>query len=192
MVKDSGMQQSINIIGAGLAGCEAAYYLAELGFQVILYEMRPKLMTPAHKTDQCAELVCSNSFKSKSPYSAPGMLKAELSKLGSLTLRAAGSSVIEAGEALAVDRKIFAETVTRAISSHPNIVKINQEVTSAPEKGITIIASGPLTSDGLTNWLLKKTGSENLYFYDAIAPVIDASTIDLSKAFVANRYGKGG
>jgi len=181
----------VHIVGAGLAGSEAAYYLAERGIQVVLHEMRPAQMTPAHKTGQCAELVCSNSLKSRSPVSAPGMLKAEMSRVGSLILRAAGSSEVPAGEALGVDRDIFADTVTRALKSHSNVTIIPGEVSKPIDDGITLFATGPLTSDALGQWLAKATDSDDLYFYDAIAPIIDAQTIDMENAFLANRYDKG-
>ena len=184
-------QMRVHIVGGGLAGSEAAYFLAERGFQVVIHEMRPTLMTPAHKTDQCAELVCSNSFKSKASNSAPGMLKAEMSKAGSLILRSAGTAAVPGGEALAVDRDLFSETVTRALRSHSNISVVNEEVTSPVPNAITVFATGPLTSDKLGQWIAKATGTDDLYFYDAIAPIVDASTIDLNRAFLANRYGKG-
>ena len=142
----------VHIIGAGLAGSEAAYFLAERGIRVILHEMRPKVQTPAHHTDHCAELVCSNSLKSRSPVSAPGMMKAEMRMVGSLILQAAEQSQVPAGEALGVDRDVFAAYVTQKIKSHPMIEFVEGEVT-APFEGpnqITIIATGPLTSDGLT------------------------------------------
>jgi methylenetetrahydrofolate--tRNA-(uracil-5-)-methyltransferase len=183
---------SIHIVGAGLAGSEAAYFLAENGFSVILHEMRPTVMTEAHQTDRYAELVCSNTFKSKSAQSAPGMLKAEMSQMQSLILRSAGTSAVPGGEALSVDRDIFAETVTRALRSHSNITIVNDEVTAPFPNSITLFATGPLTSDGLSHWLAKATGADDLYFYDAIAPIVDASSIDLDHAFLANRYDKGG
>jgi len=181
----------IHIVGGGLAGSEAAYFLAERGFEVSLHEMRPTLMTEAHKTNQCAELVCSNSFKSKSPTSAPGMLKNEMLKMGSLVLKSAGVAEVPGGEALAVDRKIFSEAVTKALHSHPKIKFVPGEVTESFTDGITLFATGPLTSDSLGLWIARATGEEDLYFYDAIAPIIDTSTIDMTKAFIANRYDKG-
>jgi methylenetetrahydrofolate--tRNA-(uracil-5-)-methyltransferase len=181
----------VHVIGAGLAGSEAAYYLAQNGFQVTLHEMRPKTLTPAHKTGQCAELVCSNSFKSKSSTSAPGMLKAEMMELGSLILNTATQATVPGGEALAVNRDIFSELITQAIRSHSNIQFSEDEATGPFPDGITLIATGPLTSDGLTSWLEKATGTRDLYFYDAIAPIVDASTIDRDHCFLANRYDKG-
>ncbi len=184
-------KERVHIVGSGLAGSEAAYFLAERGAEVILHEMRPLKMTEAHKSEKCAELVCSNSFKSKSPVSAPGMLKAEMAALGSLILRAAGGASVPGGEALAVDREIFSDTVTRALSSHSNITRVAGEVSEPFPDGITLFSTGPLTSDSLSEWLAKATGGDDLYFYDAIAPIIDASSIDMSRAFIANRYGKG-
>lgn len=185
------MQSPVHIVGAGLAGSEAAYYLAERGIQVVLHEMRPERMTAAHQTGRCAELVCSNSFKSKSPQSAPGMLKAEMSHVGSLILRAAGGASVPGGEALAVDRDVFSETVTRALSSHPSITLIAGEVSAPIDGAITLFSTGPLTSDSLSKWIIDATDSDDLYFYDAIAPIVDTQSIDMSKAFLANRYDKG-
>lgn len=187
--------KQVHIIGAGLAGSEAAHYLAERGAQVVLHEMRPHRLTPAHKTGGCAELVCSNSFKSRSPHSAPGMLKAEMSLMNSLILRCASQAEVPAGEALGVDRDAFSEIVTHALSSHPNITRVDGEVTQPEPGAITLIATGPLTSDSLSKWLAEATSQgeahRELYFYDAIAPIIDASTIDRESAFLANRYEKG-
>jgi methylenetetrahydrofolate--tRNA-(uracil-5-)-methyltransferase len=185
------MQTRVHIVGSGLAGSEAAYFLAENGIQVILHEMRPLIMTPAHETGLCAELVCSNSLKSKAPNSATGMLKAELTKAGSIIMRAANVCAVPAGEALAVDRTLFSQYITDALTNHPNIKRVTEEVTAPFENEITLLASGPLTSDKLVAWLVKTTGSQGLYFYDAIAPVVDASTIDKEKSFLANRYDKG-
>jgi methylenetetrahydrofolate--tRNA-(uracil-5-)-methyltransferase len=185
------MSSRVHVVGSGLAGSEAAYFLAERGVEVVLHEMRPEQMTPAHKTEKCAELVCSNSFKSQAPHSAPGMLKAEMARMGSLNLRAAGVSAVPGGEALAVDREVFSDFITSALSAHPKITRVPGEVREPFADGITLFATGPLTSDALGQWLARATGSDDLYFYDAIAPIIDASTIDLSRAFIANRYGKG-
>lgn len=184
-------QKRVHIVGSGLAGSEAAYFLAEKGIQVLLHEMRPEVLTPAHKTGQCAELVCSNSLKSKSPHTGPGMLKTEMNRVGSLILRAASAASVPGGEALAVDRELFSEHVTQALRSRPNITFIPGEVEAPLDGEITLLATGPLTSDKLSAWLARATGAEDLYFYDAIAPIIDATTVDMDRAFLANRYGKG-
>ncbi len=185
---------TIHIIGAGLAGSEAAYFLAERGFDVVLHEMRPIKKTEAHHTGQFAELVCSNSLKSKSPVSAPGIMKAEMRAIGSLILDSAETAQVPAGDALAVDRDVFALAVTEKLKNHPKIRIEHGEVT-APFEGeneITLIASGPLTSEALAGWIQSATGADDCYFYDAIAPIIEASTIDMENAFIANRYDKGG
>ena len=181
----------VHVVGGGLAGSEASYFLAERGYAVILYEMRPKINTEAHQTGQFAELVCSNSLKSTDPQSAPGMMKAEMNLLGSLILRSAAQATVPAGEALGVDRDRFAELVTQKLRSHPNIKIVSEDVTEPPRDGITLICTGPLTSPSLTQWIEKTSGSKDLYFYDAIAPILDASTIDMKNAFLANRYDKG-
>lgn len=181
----------IQIIGAGLAGCEAAWQVAEAGLPVTLYEMRPVRSTPAHKTDAMAELVCSNSLKSETENTAPWLLKEELRRLGSLLIsRAAMEARVPGGQALTVDRNVFADAVTKAIESHPRITVKREEITSIPEEGIVIVATGPLTSGALANAIAAKTGADRLYFYDAISPIVDADTIDMSIAFRASRYGK--
>lgn len=193
-MQNSRILPHIHIIGSGLAGSEAAYFLAERGLKVTIHEMRPIKQTPAHHTDQCAELVCSNSLKSKNPISAPGMMKAEMRMVGSLILDVAEITQVPAGESLSVDRDKFATLITEKLRSHPNISFINEEVEKPfeGENEITLIATGPLTSDKLAGWLGKATGDDDLYFYDAIAPIIDATTIDMEAAFIANRYDKGG
>lgn len=185
------MLDAIKIIGAGLAGSEAAWQIAERGVRVLLYEMRPSKMTPAHKTAKFAELVCSNSFKSDQPGSAPHLLKQELRRLGSLVLSAADACRVPAGAALAVDRELFAQRITEALRAHPLIEVIEEEVTAIPDDAITIIATGPLTSDALSRAIAEFAGQEHLYFYDAISPVVDGETIDFGKVFRASRYGKG-
>lgn len=181
----------IQIIGAGLAGCEAAWQVAEAGLPVTLYEMRPVRSTPAHKTDAMAELVCSNSLKSETENTAPWLLKEELRRLGSLLIsRAAMEARVPGGQALTVDRNVFADAVTKAIESHPRITVKREEITSIPEEGIVIVATGPLTSGALASAIAAKTGADRLYFYDAISPIVDADTIDMSIAFRASRYGK--
>ncbi len=181
----------VHVVGSGLAGSEAAYFLAEQGISVVLHEMRPSQMTSAHQTALCAELVCSNSFKSKTPHSAPGMLKTEMSHLQSLILRAAGVTSIPGGEALVVDRQRFSETITRAIRSHSDIQLIQEEVTAPIPGAITLFTTGPLTSPALSTWITKTTTESDLYFYDAIAPIVEATSIDQTQTFLANRYGKG-
>ena len=182
----------ITIIGAGLAGSEAAYQLAKRGLHVLLYEMRPNLLTPAHKTGHLAEIVCSNSLGSEnkdSRVSAAGILKEELSLLDSLILSCAYASRVPAGGALAVDREKFSALVTQRIASHPNITLIREEYTQIPDSP-AIIASGPLTSDSLAENLRAFAG-ERIYFYDAVAPVVMKDSIDMSKVFVSGRYGRG-
>ncbi len=181
----------VHIVGSGLAGSEAAHFLASRGVPVVLHEMRPTRLTEAHKTGQCAELVCSNSLKSKNPASAPGMLKAEMRHVGSLILQAAEKASVPGGEALAVDREIFADDITRVLSNHPLIERVAGEVEAPAPGEITLLATGPLTSEKLCSWIAKATGADDLYFYDAIAPIVDASSIDMGRAFLANRYDKG-
>lgn len=176
------------IIGGGLAGSECALQLAHTGINVKLFEMRPKVMTPAHKTRFLGELVCSNSLKSTHPLKAQGLLKEELKILGSFLLNLAYKARVEAGNALAVDRNIFAKMITEAIETNPRIQVIREELKDIP-KGICVIASGPLTSPSLAESLKKITGEENLYFYDAISPIIYADTIDITKMFKGGRGG---
>ncbi len=182
---------TVHIVGGGLAGSEAAYFLAERGISVKIHEMRPVATTEAHKTGLCAELVCSNSFKSKSPQSAPGILKSEMTRLRSLVLRTAEKHSVPGGEALAVDRDLFAEAITQTLKAHPQIEILHEEVRRPFDSEITLIATGPLTSDSLSQWIAQATRLDDLYFYDAIAPIIDAASIDMTSAFLANRYGKG-
>jgi methylenetetrahydrofolate--tRNA-(uracil-5-)-methyltransferase len=184
------MTQRITVIGGGLAGSEAAWQLAERNFQVDLYEMRPQRTTGAHATDRLSELVCSNSFGSKLPDRASGLLKTELDMLRSFLLAAAERAAVPAGGALAVDRDAFSQAVTDAIGTHPNIRLIREEMTVIPAAP-TIIASGPLTSPALTAQIAALTGQEHLYFYDALAPIVSADSIDMSIAFRASRYGRG-
>jgi len=184
------LRAPIHIIGGGLAGCEAAWQIGEAGLDAILYEMRPQRPTAAHKTDALAELVCSNSLKSESEFTASWLLKTELRRLNSLLLRAAAAARVPGGQALTVDRDVFAAEVTRAIEGHPRIQVRREELTVIPDDGIVIIATGPLTSDALAAEIARLTGQERLYFYDAISPVVEAESIDLSIAFRASRYGK--
>ena len=183
--------EPIIVIGGGLAGAEAAWQIAQRGVPVILYEMRPVKMTPAHQTDKFAELICSNSLGSDLPDRAPGLLKEELRKLGSLILACADATRVPAGGALAVGREAFAEEVTRRILSHPLIEVRRAEVTEIPRQGIVVIATGPLTSEPLAEEIRKLTGGEHLYFYDAMAPIVTLESIDMTKAFRASRYGQG-
>ncbi|MEJ5172529.1 MAG: FADH(2)-oxidizing methylenetetrahydrofolate--tRNA-(uracil(54)-C(5))-methyltransferase TrmFO [Hydrogenothermaceae bacterium] len=179
------------IIGGGLAGTEAAYKIANAGFKVKLYEMRPKRSTPAHRTPYLAEIVCSNSFGSESPTSASGLLKQEMDVLDSIILKVAKEFKVPAGQAFAVDREKFSKKITEIIENHPNIEVVREEISEIPRDSLVVIASGPLTSEKLSLEIQKLTGSEYLYFYDAISPVVDASTVDYSKGFWADRYGKG-
>ena len=180
------------VIGGGLAGVEAAWQAARLGSKVRLYEMRPVKQTPAHRTDRLAEIVCSNSLKSDEPGTASYLLKEELRRAGSLVLEVAAATRVPAGAALAVDRHTFSELITKRIEEAPNIELIRDEVTTVPESDVAVIATGPLTSEALTFEVMKLTGSDQLYFYDAIAPIISADSIDTSIAFRAARYDKGG
>src|SRR5437899_3795743 len=182
----------VTVVGGGLAGVEAAWQAARAGAHVRLYEMRPVKATPAHRTDKLAEIVCSNSLKSDEPGTASYLLKEELRRAGSLVMEAAKVTRVPAGAALAVDRQQFADYITERIAAHPNIEIVREEVTTIPEDAITVIATGPLTSDALTKEIMRLTGDEQLYFYDAIAPIVSADSVDQSIAFRAARYGKGG
>lgn len=186
------MRRELIIIGGGLAGSEAAYQVAERGIFVSLYEMRPDKLTPAHRTGLLAELVCSNSLRSDEIHNAVGLLKKEMRGLGSLIMDVADRTRVPAGSALAVDREAFAGEITRQVTTHPNIKVIRKEMKGIPEETPTIIATGPLTSEAMTDALKKITQSEYLYFYDAISPIIDAETIDYDIAFRASRYAAGG
>ena len=181
----------VNIIGAGLAGCEAAWQLAKAGIKVKLYEMRPKRMTPAHHTGGFAELVCSNSFRSNSLENAVGLLKEEMRILDSLVMKCADENAVPAGSALAVDRVRFSEDITKIIESNPYIQIVNEEVTKIPEEEYVIIATGPLTSEGLSQSIKEYLGKDYLYFYDAASPILTYDSIDMDTAFKASRYGKG-
>jgi methylenetetrahydrofolate--tRNA-(uracil-5-)-methyltransferase len=181
---------AIHVIGAGLAGSEAAWQIARAGFPVRLYEMRPEKTTPAHKTAGFGELVCSNSLKSESENTAPWLLKHELRQLGSLVLQCADGARVPGGQALTVDRDLFSAEITRRVSEDSLIEIVPGEVSRIPAEGIVIVATGPLTSDALAEDIARVTGSERLYFYDAISPIVDADTIDMSIAFRASRYGK--
>jgi len=184
------VSKRIHILGGGLAGCEAAWQVARAGLDATLYEMRPVRLTAAHKTGRLAELVCSNSLKSEQENSASWLLKQELRRLGSLLIRLADECRVPAGHALTVDRDVFSGLVTEAVEQEPRIEIRREEVTALPEEGIVVIATGPLTSDALANEIARLTGSERLFFFDSISPIVDAETIDYSVAFRASRYGK--
>ena len=181
----------VKVIGGGLAGAEAALQIADNNINVELYEMRPKKQTGAHETGMLGELVCSNSLGSNDLSVASGLLKEELRLMGSFLLKFADESRVPAGNALAVDRTIFAEKITNAVNSNPLINVINEEVTEIPTDEPVIIASGPLTSEALTKDIIKFTGAENLHFFDAVAPIIEKDSINFDIAFLASRYGKG-
>jgi methylenetetrahydrofolate--tRNA-(uracil-5-)-methyltransferase len=180
----------IHVIGGGLAGSEAAWQIARRGLRPVLFEMRPKRRTPAHQTERLAELVCSNSLKSEQHGTAPWLLKEELRRLDSLLIGAAQKARVPGGHALTVDREVFSEEVTRAIAADPRIEVRREEVTSIDPDAITIIATGPLTSDALASEIAKLTGTGRLFFYDAISPIVEADSVDMSVAFRASRYGK--
>lgn len=184
------MVKTVNVIGAGLAGSEAAWQLAEAGVPVNLYEMRPVKSTPAHHTADFAELVCSNSLRGNNLANAVGVLKEEMRRLNSLVIASADETAVPAGGALAVDRNIFSARITEKLKAHPMVKVISEEITKIPE-GITIIATGPLTSEALAEQIADYNGSHGFYFYDAAAPIIDSSTIDREKVYLKSRYDKG-
>ena len=184
------MKDYINVIGGGLAGCEAAYQIAKRGIKVKLYEMKPIKFSPAHSNQDLAEVVCSNSFKSNLLTNACGLLKEELRILDSLLIKCADETAVPAGQALAVDREKFSALVTKNIEENPNIEIINEEVEDIEEDVITIIATGPLTSEKFTNQILELTGEEELYFYDAAAPIISKESINFDIAFYGDRYSQ--
>jgi len=184
--------EPIAVIGAGLAGCEAAWQIAKRGGKVILYEMKPEVHSPAHRSPFFAELVCSNSFKSESIENAPGVLKEEMALLGSFILEVAKETRVPAGDSLAVDREVFSKEITQTLESLRNVEVIRREVSSIPQDGTTIIATGPLTSGSLSREIQKVTGSRHLFFYDAISPIVAADSINYQYAFKSSRYGKGG
>ncbi|ODG91175.1 MULTISPECIES: FADH(2)-oxidizing methylenetetrahydrofolate--tRNA-(uracil(54)-C(5))-methyltransferase TrmFO [Bacillaceae] len=183
-------EQFINVIGAGLAGSEAAYQIAKRGIKVHLYEMRPVKQTPAHHTDKFAELVCSNSLRANTLTNAVGVLKEEMRRLDSVIIRSADECAVPAGGALAVDRHEFASRVTEYVKNHPNVTVHNEEMTKIPE-GPTVIATGPLTSPELSQQLKELTGEDYFYFYDAAAPIVEKESIDLNKVYLKSRYDKG-
>ena len=185
--------KKVLIVGAGLAGSEAAWQAASYGAEVTLYEMRPVKSTPAHKTAGFAELVCSNSLRGAGLENAVGVLKEEMRRLGSIIIEAADATKVPAGGALAVDRHGFSDYITEKVSSHPNITVIHEELTAIPEAedAVTVIASGPLTEGPLAAAIAARTGDDSLYFYDAAAPIVSLESVDMSKAYRASRYGKG-
>ena len=181
---------TIRVIGGGLAGCEAAWQIAQRGADVLLVEMKPRKKTPAHHTDMLAELVCSNSLKASAVNSAAGLLKEEMRRMGSLLMQCADECRVPAGGALAVDRTLFSDAVTEKIKNHPHITVVSEEVTELPGDGINVIATGPLTSDSLAESIKERFGG-GLSFFDAAAPIVTADSIDMDNAFYASRYGKG-
>ena len=183
--------KEINVIGAGLAGCEAAWQAANSGAKVTLYEMKPEKKTPAHKTDGFAELVCSNSLRAEGLKNAIGLLKEEMRLLGSLIMECADKTRVPAGGALAVDREAFSSLVTEKIRSHPNITVVSEEIDTLLFDRPTVVATGPLTSDLLAEKIKEFFGMDSLYFFDAAAPIVTAESVDMKKAFFASRYGKG-
>lgn len=185
------MKEKINVFGAGLAGAEAAWQAARLGVKVDLYEMKPQKFSPAHHSEGFAELVCSNSLRSNQLSNAVGLLKTELSELGSLVMESALKNAVPAGSALAVDRHTFSEYITKSIEEDSLITIHREEVTSIPDDEITVVATGPLTSDDFSDYLTAYLGKDSLHFFDAAAPIVDASTIDMDRAYLASRYGKG-
>ena len=187
-----GKMAEITVIGGGLAGSEAAWQAAERGARVVLYEMRPHVLTPAHRTGDLAELVCSNSLGSNLPDRAPGLLKEELRYLRSLIVSCADATAVPAGGALAVGREAFAKAVTARVEEHPFISVRREEVKHIPGEGIVVIATGPLTSPSLAQEIANLAGQDHLYFYDAMAPIVTLESIDMARAFRASRYGRGG
>ncbi|AEJ43254.1 methylenetetrahydrofolate--tRNA-(uracil(54)-C(5))-methyltransferase (FADH(2)-oxidizing) TrmFO [Alicyclobacillus acidocaldarius] len=181
----------VTVIGAGLAGSEAAWQAANRGAKVTLYEMRPVQMTPAHHTDRFAELVCTNSLRSNSITNAVGLLKEEMRRLDSVIMRAADAHAVPAGNALAVDRDSFSQRVTELVSQHPNITVVREEVTEIPKDGVVVVATGPLTSPALSEDIRRLVGHGELYFYDAAAPIVTKESIDMSKVFFQSRYDQG-
>ena len=185
------MADYISVLGAGLAGCEAAYAAAERGVHVKLYEMKPQKYTPAHHAPTFGELVCSNSLRSDAPSNAIGLLKSEMREMGSLIMQAADATRVPAGSALAVDRVLFSEYITERVRNHPNIEVIECECDRLPDDGVTVIATGPLTSAPMANYIRDDLGCAGLHFFDAAAPIVDADSINMDVAFFASRYDKG-
>ena len=184
--------EPIVVIGAGLAGCEAVWQISKRGGKVILYEMKPEVYSPAHHFPFFAEIVCSNSFKSESIENAPGILKEEMGKLDSLILKVAKETRVPAGDSLAVDRQAFSKGITEILEGLENVQIVRKEVSTIPQDGIAIVATGPLTSEALSKEIQMMTGDHHLFFYDAISPIVTADSINFSRTFKASRYGKGG
>ncbi|MGO3733409.1 MAG: FADH(2)-oxidizing methylenetetrahydrofolate--tRNA-(uracil(54)-C(5))-methyltransferase TrmFO [Vagococcus sp.] len=184
-------ESNVTVIGAGLAGSEAAWQAAELGVKVDLYEMRSIKKTPAHHTDKFAELVCTNSLRANNVTNAAGLLKEEMRQFNSIIMESADKHQVPAGGALAVDREAFSQYITEKVSTHPNITVHHEEITSIPNDGITVVATGPLTSEDLAESIKEFTESDGLYFYDAAAPIIDKSSINMEKVYLKSRYDKG-
>ena len=182
----------ITVIGAGLAGCEAAWRAANMGVAVTLYEMKPTKFSPAHANPGLAELVCSNSLRAESTENASGILKREMETLDSIIIAAAHQTRVPAGSALAVDRERFSSAITERLSAHPAVTVVRQEITSLPDDTPTVAATGPLTSDALAEAIIRVTGKDNLFFYDAISPIVTAESINMEIAFMGSRYDKGG
>ena len=182
--------KKVNVIGAGLAGSEACYFLLKRGYEVHLYEKRPKVMTPAHSTGLFGEIVCSNSLKSNALDNACGLLKEEMRHMDSLTMKVASETAVPSGNALSVDREAFAEKITAILKQFPNLV-VHEEDVGLPPEGVTIIATGPLTSEGLSNYLSKTIGQKSLFFFDASAPIVKKDSIDMNIAYKKARYDQG-
>src|SRR5512132_2648011 len=186
------MSDDVAVIGAGLGGSECAWQLARRGHRVRLFEMRPKVATAVHQTDRFAEVVCSNSFRSDNPLNAVGLLKREMEELDSLVIRCARAAAVPAGDALAMDRDVFAKLVTEAIESRPEIEIVREEVSTIPSAcRLAVLATGPLTSPALDRAIGELLGTEDLYFYDSMAPIVAASSLEFSKMYKLSRYGKG-
>ena len=185
------MSDVVSIVGAGLAGSECAWQLARRGHRVRLYEMRPKVGTAAHRTDRCAELVCSNSFRSDNPANAVGLLKREMESLDSLVIACARKAAVPAGDALAMDRDVFSRLVTEALAARAEVEIVREEVREIPGEGFAVVATGPLTSEALDVAIGRLLGTADLYFYDSIAPIVSAQSLDFSKMYALSRYGKG-
>ncbi|MEW6459185.1 MAG: methylenetetrahydrofolate--tRNA-(uracil(54)-C(5))-methyltransferase (FADH(2)-oxidizing) TrmFO, partial [Bacillota bacterium] len=185
------MSGGVVVVGAGLAGAEATWQLVRRGVPVVLYEMRPRKSTPAHKTGDFAELVCSNSLRAEALTNAVGLLKEEMRRLGSLIMSCADAHRVPAGGALAVDRELFAAAVTERLTGHPLVTVRREEITAVPAAELVILATGPLTSDALADEIRRLTGREHLYFFDAVAPIVTLESIDQDRVFRSSRYGRG-